>query len=74
MPALHAACRDGDIEAVQRLIAKNSSLVNDTDGLKYTPLHYAARKGIIQVRGINIYIYNIGTILLFWVSFFPTYH
>eukprot|EP00729_Bicosta_minor_P011229 gene11229-14050_t len=54
MPALHAACRDGNYDAVVTLIEKNGGVafVNERDGLKYTPLHYAARKGSRQIVNI----------------------
>ena len=49
MGALHAAARDGQHGKAAELVGKGTD-VNQTDGLKYTPLHYAARKGVLQVR------------------------
>lgn len=49
MGALVAAARDGQHGKVAELVGKGTD-VNQTDGLKYTALHYAARKGVLQVR------------------------
>eukprot|EP00039_Didymoeca_costata_P010188 m.136422 g.136422 ORF g.136422 m.136422 type:complete len:476 (-) comp14733_c0_seq2:3510-4937(-) len=49
MGVLHAACRDGKEQAAHDLVLRKGANVNELDGLKYSPLHYAARRGIESV-------------------------
>lgn len=44
MPPPHAAARDGDIDAIKRLIAEAGiGILSVTDGDGWTPVHVAAR-------------------------------
>ena len=48
MSALHAAARDGNYATAEDLVNHGTN-VNQLDERRYTPLHYAARSGIVRV-------------------------
>ncbi|EXX55155.1 uncharacterized protein OCT59_004119 [Rhizophagus irregularis] len=53
--SIHYACLNNDINRVKTIISKKGgSTVNEIDSTGYTPLHYAARKGYLDICRILI--------------------
>ena len=46
---LHEAVTSGNVKSVVRLIEKQPDLIDSTDKLGWTPLHWAARSGQVEV-------------------------
>ncbi|MGI2257521.1 ankyrin repeat domain-containing protein [Candidatus Cardinium hertigii] len=52
---IHWACRDGHLSVVKHILAKDRSVVNNTDNLyKFTPLHWASRRGFKEIVEILV--------------------
>ncbi|CAG8580679.1 8634_t:CDS:2 [Funneliformis caledonium] len=48
--SIHYACLNKDVTRVKTIISKKGgSVVNEIDSTGYTPLHYAARKGYLEI-------------------------
>ena len=45
-------CRDGDLNRVQVRVELNRNLVNDFDLMGYTGLHWAAKRGHLDIAKI----------------------
>ncbi|CAB4406321.1 unnamed protein product [Rhizophagus irregularis] len=53
--SIHYACLNNDINRVKTIISKKGgSTVNEIDSTGYAPLHYAARKGYLDICRILI--------------------
>ncbi|RIA91230.1 ankyrin repeat domain-containing protein 39-like protein [Glomus cerebriforme] len=53
--SIHYACLNNDISRVKTIISKKGgSVVNEIDSTGYAPLHYAARKGYLDICHVLI--------------------
>ncbi|CAI2182425.1 16297_t:CDS:2 [Funneliformis geosporum] len=53
--SIHYACLNNDVSRVKTIISKKGgSVVNEIDSTGYAPLHYAARKGYLEICRILI--------------------